>query len=537
MCDRYRSAWQNLVIGVLFCVPSVSQAQLTKLVEPLEIAATPRTGQYVMVGKLELRPEGYVLVGADGQPEAYLIPRKSLDMNSFVGQNVEATVRESTLRTGAETRLWVDELALPKQPAGTVTTRSLFDPAIPGQIAQTGHLQPVAVPQVATAPVAVSDRLVPESWGPRGWVWGSAEYLYWFANGMHIPPLVTTSPTGTAREDAGVLGEPDTQILYGSEDIFTSGRNGLRFRGGVWFDAKNRYGVQGEYFTLANGSEMFSASSETTDILARPFFNINPRDPFTEDFDPPARQDSQLIAYPGVLGGDVTVTASSQLQSAGLAFRELMAGETFCGDQGTGFSRVDVLLGYRHMRLTERLAISENLTSIGSDIPVSFLISDQFDTRNQFHGGDLGMTWQAGWGKWSVDLLVKTAVGNVQQEVTIQGATSASIPGGDSVFYDSGLLALPSNIGTYSRNRFAVIPELGVTVGFAIFPRLRATVGYSFIYWGTVVRPGDQIDLDINPDQLPPPISPLAGPLRPVFGFAETDYWLHGANVGLEGRW
>ncbi len=387
--------------------------------------------------------------------------------------------------------------------------------------------------------MTVADRLVPESWGPRGWVWGSAEYLYWWPRGMYLPPLVTTSPAGTPREESGVLGQADTRILYGNEEILSGAQNGLRLRAGVWFDTKNRYGLQGEYFSLANGDASFMASCDdaATPILARPFFNINPRDPFTDAFDPPAREDSQLICYPDLLRGNVTVDVSSRLQSAGLAFRELMALETFCGSQGTGFSRVDVLIGYRYMRLNEHLGITENLSSFNAEIPVTFQIQDQFDTRNQFHGLDLGMTWQAGWGKWSVDLLVKTALGNVQQEAVIRGGSTASLPGTPPVSYDAGLLALPSNIGSYSQDRLGVVPELGFTIGYAVRPRLRATIGYSFIYWGSVVRPGDQIDLDINPDQLPPPLVPMAGALRPEFAFQEVDYWVHGVNVGLEGRW
>ena len=63
-----------------------------------------------------------------------------------------------------------------------------------------------------------------------------------------------------------------------------------------------------------------------------------------------------------------------------------------------------------------------------------------------------------------------------------------------------------------------------------------ATVGYSFIYWSRVVRPGDQIELDVNPDLLPPELDPVEGALRPRFAFNDTDYWLHGLNVGLECR-
>ena len=81
------------------------------------------------------------------------------------------------------------------------------------------------------------------------------------------------------------------------------------------------------------------------------------------------------------------------------------------------------------------------------------------------------------------------------------------------------------------------MPELGFNVGFQILPHLRPRAGYTFLYWGPVVRPGDQIDLDVNPDQLAPPIVPLVGALRPEFAFEESTYWVAGPDFGLEGRW
>jgi hypothetical protein len=82
-----------------------------------------------------------------------------------------------------------------------------------------------------------------------------------------------------------------------------------------------------------------------------------------------------------------------------------------------------------------------------------------------------------------------------------------------------------------------MVPEFGATVGYQLTRRLRATLGYSLIYWGNVVRPGDQIDLDVNPNLLPPENVPFSGALRPQFQFVQTDYWVHGLSYGAEFRW
>src|SRR4029078_10312504 len=103
-----------------------------------------------------------------------------------------------------------------------------------------------------------------------------------------------------------------------------------------------------------------------------------------------------------------------------------------------------------------------------------------------------------------------------------------------------GLLALPSNSGQFSRDRVAVLPELGFNVGMRISSHLRATLGYTFLYLSNVVRGGDQIDRTINPTQRPGLLGTpgtLAGPARPLFAFQDNHFLAQGVNAGLEFRY
>ncbi|MEO8272244.1 MAG: BBP7 family outer membrane beta-barrel protein, partial [Aureliella sp.] len=120
--------------------------------------------------------------------------------------------------------------------------------------------------------------------------------------------------------------------------------------------------------------------------------------------------------------------------------------------------------------------------------------------------------------------------------VTINGSTSTTV-NGTTTNATGGLLAQRTNIGSYERNQFTMVPELGATLGYQVTQRLRATMGYSLVYMGNVVRPGDQVDLNVNPNLLPPENVPFTGPLRPQFHFVETDYLIHGLNFGGEFRW
>ncbi len=109
-----------------------------------------------------------------------------------------------------------------------------------------------------------------------------------------------------------------------------------------------------------------------------------------------------------------------------------------------------------------------------------------------------------------------------------------NIPGQAASLLPGGLLALPSNIDVYDSNQFSVVPELGITLGYDFSPQLRAIIGYDFVYWNSVARPGDQIDLNLDPRQFPPPA--IVGATRPEFTLHTSDYWAQGVNLGLDLR-
>ncbi len=79
-----------------------------------------------------------------------------------------------------------------------------------------------------------------------------------------------------------------------------------------------------------------------------------------------------------------------------------------------------------------------------------------------------------------------------------------------------------------------MVPEIGFNVGRQVTNNIRLYVGYTFLYWSSVVRPGDQIDFVVNPTQLPTSAGPgmLVGPARPAPLFRESDFWAQGINFG-----
>jgi hypothetical protein len=202
--------------------------------------------------------------------------------------------------------------------------------------------------------------------------------------------------------------------------------------------------------------------------------------------------------------------------------------------------RVDLLGGYRFFRLDDGIQIDDSLLATGG-LPGQVLLTstDQFNVKNEFHGGEIGFKAQAFRGRFSAELLGKVALGNNHQTVTINGTNSVTSlpnsPQAQTITTPGGLLAQPTNIGRTTNDEFAVLPELGVTLRFDITHNLRATAGYTAMYLDRTARSGSQIDTTLNPTQING--GALVGEARPARTGAQEDFLLYGFTGGLEYRY
>jgi hypothetical protein len=369
-----------------------------------------------------------------------------------------------------------------------------------------------------------------ESCCPASSVFVKAGYLMFWTRGLKTPPLVTSSPQ---PPQTGILGEPGTGVIFGDESLFTGLRSGGRLVAGVWCDSCQTFGIEGEYLALGDASLHFHAGSRGDPVLARPFFNALT-----------AQQDSELVAYPGVVEGIACVESSSRFSSAGVRLRINRWCQPLCGEHACdcnvvrGHRRWDLLVGYRFLRLDENLAIFEDLRSTDPEFPADFDIRDAFDTENEFHGAEFGVLYEGQFKRWSLEMWAKVALGNSHQVVRIAGNTDITDrPTGVTESFQEGILALRTNIGRYTQDDAAVVPELGARLGYELACGMEVTVGYTFISWSPLVRPGDQIDPVLNPNLFPELADPFFGPMRPTFCLNETRFWAQGLTLGLGYRW
>jgi hypothetical protein len=134
-----------------------------------------------------------------------------------------------------------------------------------------------------------------------------------------------------------------------------------------------------------------------------------------------------------------------------------------------------------------------------------------------------------------VGLIAKVAVGTTQQDAKIDGTANLVPAVGPPTAAPGGILTQVSNIGTYSRFAFGVVPEFGASLNFEVTNNIRLRTAYSFLAWNNVMRPGDIIDRTVNPG-LPAgsPAFGTPGPSRPAFSFHDEVFTMHTFSLGLE---
>jgi hypothetical protein len=383
-------------------------------------------------------------------------------------------------------------------------------------------LPPAVVPPSAVAPhgpVYAVDGPVPDPLSCH--LFGRVEYLLWGIKSFQVPALITTGNADPAH--AGILGQPDTKVLFGDSGIDGGLRSGLRAEVGWWFDMWCEEGVEVGGFFLGDKISRFTANSNEFPVISRPFFDLNNN-----------RQAIQSVAFPGVSTGSATVTAPSRL----FGFEANYLHKLCCGCD----YRADLLVGFRYLNLDESLTVNEDIQA-GPAAPAPFtnqhiLVSDRFQTRNQFYGAQVGVSGDKQWGQWYVEGKALVALGAEYEQIDIVGSEHLT-PNPPAHQAPGGLLALGSNSGRFSKTRLSVLPEINLNLGYQVNDHLRVFVGYDLLYLNSVVRPGDQIDQVLDIATIPnfAPGTTPTGQGRPSVPFRERDFWAQGVNIGFELRY
>lgn len=341
--------------------------------------------------------------------------------------------------------------------------------------------------------------------------WFSAESLLWFSENQNTPPLVTTSAQGVLPiwQAAGV-----TTAFGGGDGIDSGVLPGFRISGGKYLGACEKVGIGGRAYGIFSDDETYTATSNGSTSIGIPFFNVNP-----------ARlaEDAYLVAFTTNLGQPVssgTVTARSDLDMFGAdgSFYVLLG--------RSNDHRIDLVAGYSYNRLKTSIGVQSTSTNLftGDLIPdgTVFNTNDLFETENIFNGAHLGVLSSVVRNRVSLNTLAKVSFGNMRQSGDIRGFTQETF--GGTTTSAGGIFTQASNIGAFSRDVFAFIPELNLKLGYNVHDNIQLNVGYSFMFWSSVGLAGEQMDRVIDLDQTV---------TRPTHTFVDSSFWMQGIDLGM----
>lgn len=330
---------------------------------------------------------------------------------------------------------------------------------------------------------------------PLGRWWVNTAYFFGKTQNDAVPALATTGGTG-------VVGAPGVSILHGDERLDHPFRSGFRLETGLWMDRCQRWGIEGSFFFMESSRVGFEAGTAGDAVLARPFL--------AEPGDVPA---AQVLGGPGIGSALLHIDAPLQFLGADANMRSNL----FCEDN----VRIDIVAGYRFIRLSEALGVRTRGEFLTGEVRE---VEDSFSTVNLFNGGQVGLAGEYRFDRLYVGGALKTAFGINWHRLDVLGVTRTQSPGGALAANAGGLLAAASNAGRSRDTSFAVVPEANFTVGYQLGDHWRTYVGYTFVYVSNVARPGQAIDARV-------------GGAFPTRVEANTDFWMHGINLGLEARY
>jgi hypothetical protein len=203
------------------------------------------------------------------------------------------------------------------------------------------------------------------------------------------------------------------------------------------------------------------------------------------------------------------------------------------------------LAGFRYLSLSEQLGTNETVSDLPTGLANNqdFAFAETFSTTNRFYGGQVGVGVGFSVMHMSLDMAAKVAVGRTQETANLAGGTRITDQATGALLAqasDRALLVQPTNIGSASFSRTAVVPEADLTLVVDFNGRVHFFAGYTFLYWSNVARPGDQIDRVISIQPVPavgttsPPQLGVARPSLP--SVQNSSFWAQGLNVGFEFR-
>jgi hypothetical protein len=289
--------------------------------------------------------------------------------------------------------------------------------------------------------------------GPDGRIWiGAGLELAWM-RAPEVAPLLR-------------VGNANGTLLYGGQRVSTPMQAGFSLAAGVWMNDLRTIGWDAS-FLYVNGAGSNSLIGPVGDAVL---------------VLPSAGGAAMTLADPSHIGafqaGLDTLFATADVNSRT---------NLLCSPD----ARLDALVGYRFARLSDDYEVYGK--RLGSDGEI-VRFRDEAHTRNDFHGGQIGLAgeWRAG--RWFATGSGKVAFGVVFADSDLEGKYRLN-----TVVVPNGFYARPGAAGSRSQSEFAVMPTAGFSFGRQIGEHARISVGYQFLYLSRAVRGPEMVESSVEP--------------------------------------
>ncbi|HEX4612042.1 MAG TPA: BBP7 family outer membrane beta-barrel protein, partial [Urbifossiella sp.] len=251
----------------------------------------------------------------------------------------------------------------------------------------------------------------PVACSSAGWV--SFDFLLWATQGPAAPPVVTTGPSALGAGLAAIPGTPGAVPLFGGSRVLNDMRPGFRLDFFLPVAADGSWGFGTRFEMLGQSADSFAAVGTGMNVINVPQVAAVGGVPVPVPV---------YVGFPGLALGTVTASTQTDYLGADHHFRHVLA----AGDA----VRLDGILGYRFAHLGDRLQSSWDVFSPTAPPPAGprLMGDDSIRTRNDFHGGMLGLGSSARFGRFSVSGRMTVALGAtiIEQD---QSRTRVAVPG------------------------------------------------------------------------------------------------------------
>lgn len=310
-------------------------------------------------------------------------------------------------------------------------------------IASVDAEQATSAPACETGCAAFDDCCGEQS-PPRSWI--SAEYLLWWVKNAPLPVL-------------------NSNLDYGTF-------SGARLTAGSWLDSDCTLGMEASGFLLEQRSADQSATATSVPITLPVFGPVFPS--------------AALQSHTRLWGAE--------------------ANGLFNVRRGDGY-HADLLAGFRFLSLDENLTAQTAVSGDLAGFPLVLQTQANFQTQNQFYGGQVGGKVGGRSGRFAADVIGKVALGSMHEASNLTALASTSAAGFTST---AGILA------RQTRDEFAVLPQVTLQLGYDMTDSARLFVGYDFLYVSDVLRAGNN-----------------ASTGQGIAPFKSSDFWAQGVSFGV----